>query len=546
MVRADSLTVIPPLPAVGPYPIGCNNVSQDFSRLRPDEDVQKYWEGFPRDDGSPRYLTDLLSDPSNSLVLNIDVPNNSTLYGDFAQKRVPYGILVCYPTSADNTRPDYQLPTGRIVPHMQRGAETPIWPDDTTRFPVLLFSSGLGGSPISNDYLHALALFATYGYVVVAPFHGDARITDIRIQGLTDLFYAILHFKNFVAMQALRPLSLKIALDAVLAHPQFRDRVDPTKIGGFGASQGGESMMLMTGARLTTTIGQSSQTVLTDPRVKAIVGYVPYFGQPIYPAFGRRQDGLAGIKVPFLGISGTADTTAPIGTTEDGVQRLAGTRELVALVGTKHEFDYAASDDIFTWSLTFLAAHAQDDRLARARAARMTSVAGGGNDIEIIDYTAPASAGPDERIVVEYHNAKLNHYFITAEPAEAAMLDAGILVPGWVRTGYNFKAWPAGSPRGLAACRFFGPRFNSHFYTIDADECALRKADPFWSYEGIAFNAFWTPTPDCPEDLIPVARLYNNGMGGQANHRYLTSRSEINNTYQNGWTVEGQVFCTPP
>jgi predicted dienelactone hydrolase len=456
---------------------------------------------------------------------------------------------VCYPTSAANTRPDYTLPTGRVIPHMQQISETPIWPDDTTRYPVLLFSSGLGGSPISNDYIQALAVFATYGYVVVAPFHGDARITDIRIEGLSDIFYAITHFKNFVAMQSLRPLSLKVALDAVLADPQFRDRVDPAKVGGFGASQGGESMMLMTGARLTTTVGMSSQTVLTDPRIKGIVGYVPYFGQPIYPAFGRRQDGLAGITVPFLGISGTADTTAPIGTTADGVERLAGSRTLVALIGTRHEFDYAAADDIFTWSLNFLAAHVQDDRLARAKVARMTTVAGGGNDLEVIDYTAPAAAGADERIVVEYYNARLNHYFITAEPAEAAMLDAGILVPGWERTGYNFKAWPAGSSRGLAACRFSGtPNLgpSSHFYTIDAVECAKVKADPFWTYESLAFNAFQTPTADCPADLIPVTRLYNNGMGGQANHRFLTSRSETNNMYNQGWIIEGQVFCTPP
>ena len=34
-------------------------------------------------------------------------------------------------------------------------------------------------------------------------------------------------------------------------------------------------------------------------------------------------------------------------------------------------------------------------------------------------------------VVVEYRNDALDHYFITAEPAEAAMLDAGVVVPGW-------------------------------------------------------------------------------------------------------------------
>jgi predicted dienelactone hydrolase len=547
--RADSLSVAPPLPPTGPYPIACSNMAQDFSRLRSGEDAQDYWEGFPRDDGSGRYVTDLISDPANSLFVNVDVPNDSGLYGDFAGKRLPTSILVCYPTSPANGRPDYALPTGRYVPHMQMGAEAPIWPDDTTRFPVLLFTTGLGGSPISNDYISALAVFATYGYVVAAPFHGDARITDIRLDGLSDIFYAILHFREFVAMQALRPLALKVTLDVILAHPHYRDRVDPNRIGGFGASQGGESLMLMTGARLTTTVGQSSQTVLTDTRLKAIVGYVPYFGQPVYPAFGRRQDGLQGITVPYLAISGTEDTTAPLETTADGINRLAGTRGLVALNGTHHEFDYTAETDIFTWSLAFLAAHAQDDRLARAQVSRMQAVGGPGNDISIIDYTAPALPSADERIVVEYHNANLNHYFITAEPAEAAMLDAGILVPGWVRTGFNFKAWAPESPRGLSACRFYGTPGvgpNSHFYTLNADECALRKTDPFWTYESIAFQAFPTSGEDCPADLMLVNRMYNNGMGGQANHRYLTSHSEVEVMKTRGWILEGPVFCTPP
>ena len=80
----------------------------------------------------------------------------------------------------------------------------------------------------------------------------------------------------------------------------------------------------------------------------------------------------------------------------------------------------------------------------------------------------------------------------SAEPAEAAMLDAGIIVPGWLRTHYEFKLRPAGSLIGLSACRFFGtPPLgpNSHFFTIDAAECALVKANPLWTYEGLAFAA---------------------------------------------------------
>src|SRR5207247_8523100 len=96
------------------------------------------------------------------------------------------------------------------------------------------------------------------------------------------------------------------------------------------------------------------------------------------------------------------------------------------------------------------------DPVARAVSARMTSVAGGGADVLEQDYIAPSPAASDERIAVEYYNASLDHYFFTAEPAEAAMLDASVIVPGWTRTHYDFKVRPVGDPRGFVACRFFG------------------------------------------------------------------------------------------
>ena len=65
------------------------------------------------------------------------------------------------------------------------------------------------------------------------------------------------------------------------------------------------------------------------------------------------------------------------------------------------------------------------------------------------------------------------------------------------------------------------------------------KTNPLWTYEGIAFNADAPVADDCPADRVPVVRLYNNGMGGQANHRYLTSHSEMRETAQRGWIVEG-------
>jgi predicted dienelactone hydrolase len=377
---------LPPLPLPGPYAVECSNVTQDFTRLAPGEDVQLYWEGVPRSDGTPRRPADLLSDPANTASVTVNAPSNTDVYGSFAGRALPYVVVICHPTTADNPRQDYSLPTGRIVPHMQRGSEMPIWPDATTRYPVLLFSHGYGGSPLSNDYIYALTVFASFGYVVAAPFHTDATFSDLQLDNVNDVFYLLTHLQNFLAMQALRPLALSASIDLLLAQPQWRDRVDAAQIGGFGASMGGESVMLMAGAGLTTSIGLSWTQIEKDARLKAAVGYVPYFGQPIFPSFGRDQHGLDGVNLSFLGIGGTADTTAPIEVTTQGMLRLGGPRELVALTGVKHGFDVASTNDIFTWSVTYLDAEVRGSLDARAKIQQMTSVAGGGDDFIVIPF----------------------------------------------------------------------------------------------------------------------------------------------------------------
>jgi hypothetical protein len=538
---------VPALPP-GPYAVGCSNVEQDFGRLGSGLPAQSYWDGV-----NGRYVTELLVDPAHAFVVQQKFPGNFAQFGLYAGATFPYVALVCYPTSAANPYPDYSLPGGNAVPHMQRGADAPVFAAPGQRYPVLLFSHGLSGSPIDGDYIDAVKVFASNGYVVVAPFHGDLRFADIDLNGLSDALYALVHFQTFVAMQAVRPLSLSTLLSAVLAHPDFRDHVDAGRIGGFGASLGGESLLLMAGAELTTSLTSQHSRVTYDERLRAAVGYVPYFGVDLYPAFGKDLSGLDGVTLPLLALSGTADTTAPISVTEKGIRRMTGTRQLVALTGVEHGFDYGFAIDIFTWSLRFLDGQLSGDATARATSARMTSVAGGGDDVERIDYMAPAAIrgneAPPQAVAVEFYNPSLDHYFITAEPAEATMLDAGVVVPGWRRTNLAFKVYPAAAGAGLPACRFFGTPPNgpnSHFFTIDAAECAKVQANPLWTFEGIAFDADPPLAGDCPAPRIPVLRLYNNGMGGQANHRYTTSRSEARQMQANGWIVEGPVFCAVP
>jgi predicted dienelactone hydrolase len=195
---------------------------------------------------------------------------------------------------------------------------------------------------------------------------------------------------NFLALQSVRPLTISAALDLVLANPQWRDHVDASQIGGFGASMGGETMLLLAGAGVTSATDLSTRQVTVDRRIKAAVGYVPYFGQPLLPAFGRDQRGVESVTMPFLGIGGTADTTAPLDVTTAGMGRLPGRRELVALTGVAHKFDVPSATDIFTWSLLFLDAEVRGSASARTTLTSLRRVSGGGDDRVVIPYNPPA------------------------------------------------------------------------------------------------------------------------------------------------------------
>lgn len=380
--------VVPPVPLPGPYPVACSNVAQDFARVV-GGDAEAHWEGRPAPDGTPRYITELLTDPANTLAVSITAPDDGSLYGSYAGRTIGFAVLVCYPTHANNARADYPLPTGQAVPRMQLGADGPLLADASQRYPMLAFSHGLAESPLSEDHFRVLSWLASHGYVVVAPFHGDPRFTRLQIDDFGDAVAALRDIDDAVAMQALRPLAMSAALDLVSTHPQWRDHVDVAQIGGFGASLGGETLLLMGGAALTTSLGLSSSPVGTDTRLKAAVGYVPYFGQPLLPAFGRDQRGLEGVTLPFLAISGSADTTAPLQATREGIERLQGPRQLVVLAGVEHRLDPTASADILTWSLTFLDAQVRGLASARAQHAAMGSVAGGGDDQVLIPWNGP-------------------------------------------------------------------------------------------------------------------------------------------------------------
>ena len=123
-----------------------------------------------------------------------------------------------------------------------------------------------------------------------------------------------------------------------------------------------------------------------------------------------------------------------------------------------------------------------------------------------------AHAVEPTQTAIEYFNAATRHYFMTASPDEARLVDGGSAGPGWARSGGQFGvfATAADAPGIVPVCRFYSRVFNSHFYTANADECDLVKHNGDWGYEGIAFYVNPAAGAQCGAGTTPIYRSYNN------------------------------------
>ncbi len=138
-------------------------------------------------------------------------------------------------------------PTLEAVEHARFGpwrvaAKTRAEPA-TGPFPLILVSHGLGGNSW-NHHLMATELVAS-GFVVGALDHPDDLMRVGRPEHLI-----------------LRPLELVAALDAVIAHPVFGPLIDETRVGAFGFSLGGCTVLAAAGGyvdfdRITNHCAQS-------------------------------------------------------------------------------------------------------------------------------------------------------------------------------------------------------------------------------------------------------------------------------------------------
>lgn len=179
----------------------------------------------------------------------------------------------------------------------------------------------------------------------------------------------------------------------------------------------------------------------------------------------------------------------------------------------------------------------------------IATLGGFGNAVSYVGFIGPLA----KDAAIEYYNATLDHYFLTAHPAEIHAIDAGA-VAGWKRTGQQFTAHPPRSAGAKPVCRIYIPPAlgDSHFYSASTSECAEVVAK-FPALVLESRDLFYVDLPDpvtgsCPPGGTPVYRLWNKRA--DSNHRYTTSPVVRDAMVARGYEPEGYgpgaiAMCAP-
>ncbi len=526
---ADHDHVMPPL-APGAFPVACSNLAHDVAAMNQIGGLaEDFWNGNPQN-GQGRYISQILAEAQTAIQFDLQVPADSGLYSAFANTILPLVTLVCYPTSLDNTRPDYSLPNGSLIPRMERPGNLPILPDAAT-YPLLVYSHSLGGSPLADNHLSSILRLASYGYIVMAVFHGDARIGSLRIEDLGDLIYLLGHFDRVVEVQALRPLALKAALDDLLARPAYSDHVDPERIGAFGTSLGGEAVLLSMGAWLTTNLKLEARPAAQDARIKAAAAYVPYSGLRLLPAFGDDENGAQYVTRPVLAISGTADTTAPLFMTEQAVNRMQGSRFLVALADVPHQFLPEYADDVYGWVVPFLDAYVKDDPTALARFAQTQSIAGGLDDSLLVNVTLPPTPQTGLwSVAAEVDGSAGRGFQVDARGSTLVLTFYGYDADGmsdfWLAAGPYGNAAFSGTLTAYAGGQPFGEAYRAAHAAADAGPVTL------------TFSSATRGTIALPGEPPKAISRFAFGSGSSGSGNNITPKQGL-------WAVSAEVNGSP-
>lgn len=248
----------------------------------------------------------------------------------------PIAVGVWYPTQAQ------PLPTTLVsLVLMNVARDAPVSGHD---LPLVVISHGNGGGPASHADL-ALAL-ASAGYVVAAPMHTGDNYADQSAVGSASWLSG-------------RSRELTATIDFMLDTWQGHDRINPERVGAFGFSAGGFTVLTAVGAQpdlrivakhcaetpeivcdllryvesplLNTDAETTGDGFLPDPRIKAAVVAAPGLGFTMVPK------GLDNIHVPIQLWSAENDINVPYATNTKPIRETLGSRvEFHSVAGASH------------------------------------------------------------------------------------------------------------------------------------------------------------------------------------------------------------------
>ncbi len=233
-----------------------------------------------------------------------------------------FAIGIWYPTQAKT----WPMMLGPLVMKVARDGEIA-----GRNLPLVVMSHGNGGGMGGHADL-ALAL-ASAGYVVAAPMHAGDNFADQSAAGSANLF-------------AGRNREMHASLDYLLKTWPAHQHIDPARIGAFGFSAGGFTVLTALGGKpdlsliaqhcasapeficdvlrqaksplLNAEAAKSSAAFVPDTRIKAAVLAAPGLG------FTFGANGLANVKQPVQLWSGELDDKVPYASNAKLVQAALG------------------------------------------------------------------------------------------------------------------------------------------------------------------------------------------------------------------------------
>jgi len=261
----------------------------------------------------------------------------------FQQVRVPDGgepplpVAIWYPTAARPAPVRLETFTQEVA------TDAPV---AGRALPLVIISHGGGGS-LADYYDTALAL-ARAGFVVAALIHnGDTHGDESRVLELWR-----------------RPAQLHRVVTWLLAGWRDRDRLDPGRVGGYGFSNGGFTMLvaaggvpdlaridpycraqpghdLCTALRLAGITSVAALPVphdpwVREPRLRAVAVAAPGFG------FTFTRGGLAGVRIPVALWRGSEDDHQPEPWYDEAVRRALPRPPEYHLVPGATHYDFLA------------------------------------------------------------------------------------------------------------------------------------------------------------------------------------------------------------